>query len=106
MDFQEIKKIYNIKQKKILKDFNIYQNKYNSCQGGDFYLWGYDKIYEKYLNKFKNKKVAICEIGILEGYKLFILSNYFLKIANYMDLILIFLTLNILIMIFEIKLRK
>ena len=83
MEFKEIKNKFSIKEKKIIKNFNVYQNKFNSCQGGDFYLWGYDKIYSKYLKNIKNEKVKICEIGILEGHKLLIMSNYFTNCELY-----------------------
>lgn len=43
MDFQEIKDKYQIKHNQIKKKNNFIN------QGGDLYLYGYDKIYENIL---------------------------------------------------------
>ena len=59
MEFEKIKNKFSIKEKKILKSFNTFHNKFNSCQGGNFYLWGYDIdiSYFKYFNETFKKKI-------------------------------------------------
>lgn len=50
-------------------------NKYLSTK----HSMGFFQIYEKYLKKFKNKKINILEIGVESGNSLKIWSNYFTK---------------------------
>lgn len=77
MNFQEIKDKYHIKYNQIKKKNNFIN------QGGDLYLWGYDKIYEKYFSSIKELNLKICEVGVFEGEKLFILSKYFPNVEIY-----------------------
>ena len=77
MNFEEIKNKYKIKSNQIIKKNNFIN------QGGDLYLWGYDKIYEKYFSPIKELKLKICEVGVFEGEKLFMLSKYFPNVELY-----------------------
>mgnify|MGYP001222035748 CR=1 FL=1 len=77
MNFEEIKEKYNININQIKKKNNFIN------QGGDLYLWGYDKIYENYFGQIKASKLKICEVGVFEGEKLFILSKYFPNVEIY-----------------------
>ena len=56
-------------------DNNLARRKFNS--GCDIILHEYDSIYEKYLEKFRNKTINFCEIGILCGDKLVLFDEYF-----------------------------
>ena len=77
MNFKEIKDKYKIKHNQIKKK-NDFIN-----QGGDLYLWGYDKIYEKYFSPIKELELKICEVDVFEGEKLFMLSKYFPNVELY-----------------------
>ena len=80
MNLKELYEKYDIKKNKI---FNSISNKKN--QGGDCILLGYDKIYDKYLHNYRNriKPIRLAEIGILQGYSLYIYSKYFENIKLY-----------------------
>ena len=43
----------------------------------DKYTHGYTKIYEKYFDSFRDKKLKILEIGIADGKSLLTWSDYF-----------------------------
>ena len=62
----------NIINKKTLKKIS---NKYFSTK----HSMGFFPIYEKYLQKFKKKKINILEIGVESGNSLKIWSDYFSK---------------------------
>jgi len=83
MNFSEIQKKFSIEKNIINKDTQINYLEKKNFQGGDLCFWGYDKIYEKYFIKLKNNKIHLCEIGILEGDKLFMLNHYFNNINLY-----------------------
>ena len=60
-----------VNKKNILK----ISNKYLSTK----HFVGFFPIYEKYLQKFQNKKINILEIGVESGNSLKIWSDYFTK---------------------------
>jgi len=76
---------------KIYKDLNlkIRTNIVNESSikginsGCDLLHHGYHITYEKYLQPFVNKKIKLCEIGILCGDKLVIFDKYFKDVTLY-----------------------
>lgn len=61
-----------------MKTFNDYCN-YHKCDKGDGYDFSndYANFYESWFSKIRNKNVAICEIGILDGASLKCYYDYF-----------------------------
>lgn len=76
---EDIGKKFNIIQKKIRHDVN---GRYKTNAGGDkITSFHYNTIYEPHFDKFKDQKINLLEIGILEGDGLVLFSNY-LPMAN------------------------
>lgn len=69
---------FNIKCKSV-NHFDKYKNMEINNTGGD--KERYFSIYEKYLHNYKEKKINLIEIGVLEGDGLILFSNY-LPYAN------------------------
>jgi len=75
MNITELNIKYKIKKS---KKYNNISNITNT--GGDSLKLGYTKIYDKYFETYKNKKINLLEIGIFKGDSLFIYDKYFSQI--------------------------
>lgn len=78
---ETITQLYNKYNIKKIQIWNNASGKINI--GADCVLHGYDKIYNVILTPYRDKKIKLCEIGVLQGHALFIYSKYFKNIELY-----------------------
>ena len=72
-----VKKIIDIFNKKNMKVKRCYNDESNMInQGSDLVQFNYHKTYEKYLSKYINKNIELCEVGIFLGDKIVLLNEY------------------------------